>query len=103
MRFCMVTTFYPPYNFGGDGIFVQGLARKLAKRGHHVEVIHCTDAYRLLAAPGPMPVPEDDLSVTVHRLANPFGFLSPLATQQTNLSRYAVPPNSIARPRMSRR
>ena len=20
LRFCMLTTFYPPYNFGGDGI-----------------------------------------------------------------------------------
>ena len=26
----MVTTFYPPYHFGGDGIFVRGLARALA-------------------------------------------------------------------------
>ena len=23
MKFCMVTTFYPPYNFGGDGLFIQ--------------------------------------------------------------------------------
>jgi hypothetical protein len=21
LRFCMITTFYPPYSFGGDGIF----------------------------------------------------------------------------------
>jgi hypothetical protein len=21
LRFCIVTTFYPPYNFGGDGIY----------------------------------------------------------------------------------
>jgi hypothetical protein len=27
MRFCMVTTFYPPYHFGGDAVFVQALAR----------------------------------------------------------------------------
>ena len=48
----MITTFYPPYNFGGDGVFVQRLSNELARRGHLVEVIHCTDAYRL-AAPAP--------------------------------------------------
>ena len=48
MRFCMVTTFYPPYAFGGDGVFVQQLSNELAKRGHQVEVIHCRDAYNLL-------------------------------------------------------
>ncbi len=25
LRFCMITTFYPPYNFGGDGILVHQL------------------------------------------------------------------------------
>jgi len=78
----MVTTFFPPYNFGGDGIFVQRLAHELADRGHHVEVVHCTDAFRLLA-PGPEPAVVNDPKVVVHRLSSPFGFLSPLATQQT--------------------
>src|SRR5207237_10584141 len=32
MRFCMVTTFYPPYHFGGDAIFIQQLSNELAKR-----------------------------------------------------------------------
>ncbi len=45
LRICMVTTFYPPYNFGGDGIVVERLAAELADRGHHVEVIHCVDAF----------------------------------------------------------
>jgi len=79
----MVTTFYPPYNFGGDGIFVHRLAHELADRGHHVEVIHCTDAFRLLAPKGTELVADDDPKVEVHRLASPLGFLSPLATQQT--------------------
>ena len=79
----MITTFYPPYNFGGDGIFVQRLAHELAERGHHVEVIHCTDAFRLLAPKGPEPTVVEHPKVEVHRLASPFGFLSPLATQQT--------------------
>src|SRR6185503_12688951 len=49
LRFCMITTFYPPYNFGGDGIFVYRLSNALAKLGHHVEVVHCQDSYLLLA------------------------------------------------------
>jgi len=83
MRFCMITTFYPPYNFGGDGIFVQRLSNELARRGHHVEIVHCTDAYRLLAGHDPAPEPADHPNLVVHRLKSPFGFLSPLATQQT--------------------
>ncbi len=43
MRFSMVTTFYPPFNFGGDGIFVHQLSNELASHGHHVEVVHCLD------------------------------------------------------------
>jgi len=23
MRFCMITTFYPPYHLGGDAVYVQ--------------------------------------------------------------------------------
>jgi len=48
----MITTFYPPYSFGGDAIFVERLSSELARRGHHVEVIHCEDSYRLLARAG---------------------------------------------------
>ena len=48
LRVCMVTTFYPPFNFGGDGIFVRRLANLLAERGHHVEVAHCVEAFDML-------------------------------------------------------
>ena len=39
-RFCLVTTFYPPSSFGGDGIFVRNLARELARRGHEIGRAH---------------------------------------------------------------
>ena len=81
MRFCMVTTFYPPYHFGGDGIFVQALARALVSQGHHVDV-HCEDAYRLRCREQPANQADHD-GVVVHRLRSPFGLLSPLLTQQT--------------------
>jgi len=83
LRFCMITTFYPPYNFGGDGIFVHHLSNELARRGHYVEVIHCLDSYRMLAGQDPPRTYDDHPHVTVHGLKSRFGFLSPLATQQT--------------------
>jgi glycosyltransferase involved in cell wall biosynthesis len=85
LRFCMITTFYPPYHFGGDGIFVYQLSHELAQRGHQVEVIHCLDAYHLLSSQDPIGSFEDHPNVTVHRLKSRFGFLSPLATQQTGI------------------
>ncbi|MCC6139548.1 MAG: glycosyltransferase family 4 protein [Nitrospira sp.] len=78
----MVTTFYPPYHFGGDATFVQGLSRALVAKGHHVEVVHCEDAYRLQGRGQPVAQAEQD-GVVVHRLRSPFGKLSPLITQQT--------------------
>jgi glycosyltransferase involved in cell wall biosynthesis len=85
VRFCMITTFYPPYSFGGDGIFVHRLANELARRGHFVEVIHCIDAFRLLAQREPEAIYQNHPNVTVHGLKSPFGLLSPLITQQTGL------------------
>jgi glycosyltransferase involved in cell wall biosynthesis len=83
LRFCMITTFYPPYGFGGDAVFVHRLSNELARRGHEVDVIHCRDAYRALARAEPAGGYADHPNVTVHGLESPFGFLSPLATQQT--------------------
>lgn len=82
MRFCMVTTFYPPYSFGGDATYVRALSRELVKRGHHVEVIASTDAYRLRGAQRDLPIDDDD-GVTVHRLTTGTGPLAPLLVQQT--------------------
>jgi glycosyltransferase involved in cell wall biosynthesis len=82
-RFCMITTFYPPYNFGGDGVFVHRLANELARRGHRVDVVHCVDSYRLLARGDPARGYDDHPNVTVHGLRSPLGPVSPLVTQQT--------------------
>jgi len=82
LRFCMVTTFYPPYHFGGDAIFVRGLSRVLTAQGHSVEVVHCEDAYRLRGQPPVDQKPPDD-KIIVHRLHSRLGALSPLITQQT--------------------
>ena len=83
LRFCMITTFYPPYNFGGDGVFVHRLSNALANRGFRVDVIHCQDAYNSIARGVPDRSYDDHPNVTVHGLKSRYGFLSPLATQQT--------------------
>lgn len=84
LRFCMITTFYPPYSFGGDAIFVRSLSRALATLGHEVDVIHCMDSFRALRSreANAETAPEPH-GLTVHALHSPVGTLSPLATQQT--------------------
>jgi glycosyltransferase involved in cell wall biosynthesis len=83
MRFCMVTTFYPPYHFGGDGIYIRRLSNELARRGHHVEVIHNADAYLALAGHEPRQAYDNHPNVTVHTLRSDRPLLSALAMQQS--------------------
>lgn len=84
LRFCFVTTFYPPWTFGGDGITIQRLARALVGRGHHVTVIHDVDAWKVLAPSGARPAPpEAEDGVEVVSLRSAVGPLSCLLTQQT--------------------
>ncbi len=82
LRFAMVKTFYPPYHFGGDAQHVQLLTHALARRGHHVTVIHDIDAFRMLR-PGVEPAPMiEPQGVHTYGLSSRFGPLSCLATQQ---------------------
>ena len=82
LRFAMVTTFYPPYNFGGDGMGIIRLSQALVKRGHHVTVIHDGDAYVSLAGKEPAAAFAND-GVEVVTLRSKYGKLSNLLTQQT--------------------
>lgn len=83
LRLCMVTTFYPPYNFGGDGIGVQRLSAALVRRGHEVCVLQDVDPYFLLNK-GQQPLNETvEDGVEVVRLHNTHPTLSVLLTQQT--------------------
>ncbi len=80
----MITTFYPPYNFGGDGIFIYHLSNAIAKQGHRVDIIHCIDAFAISANKKPQGEYSHHDNITVHSLKSSFGFLSPLLTQQTS-------------------
>jgi glycosyltransferase involved in cell wall biosynthesis len=83
LKFCHLSTFYPPYSFGGDAAYIYRLANSLAAHGHEVDVIHCRDSYNVLAAkPASQQWPHHP-GVTVHTLHSRFGPLSPLLSQQT--------------------
>lgn len=81
LKIAMLTTFYPPYNFGGDGIAIQRLATALANRGHKVTVIHDRDAYLTLARHEPAPLAED-ARIEVVGLKSGLGSFSCLLTHQ---------------------
>ena len=101
LRFCSLTTFYPPFNFGGDGIDVQRTARALAARGHHVTVIHDVDAYQWLSGQQLPEQPVEQDGVDVIGLRSRLGVLSPLLTHQ--LGRPVVHGGRLARTRRQRR
>lgn len=87
LKIAMVTTFFPPHNFGGDGVFVQRLSNALASRGHEVHVIHDKDAFSLgskaLVANTSEAHDSTDARVTVHSLdGGATGKLDLIATHQ---------------------
>lgn len=86
MKFCMVTTFFPPYHMGGDAVHIARLVDALARRGHQVDVVHDIDAFHASGGRTPhAPYVAPD-GVSVYPLRSPFGRLSPLLTHQTGRS-----------------
>ena len=83
LKFLHLTTFYPPYSFGGDAMYLYRLAHALGYQGHCVDVVHCVDAYHLLHPGKPEIAFKDHPNVEVHSLRSGYGWLSPLLTQQT--------------------
>jgi glycosyltransferase involved in cell wall biosynthesis len=81
LRFCMFSTFYPPYSYGGDGITLQRLCRALVRAGHEVTVVHDADAFLSLGHPEPNVAPTDD-GVEVVTLRSSLGVVSVLLTYQ---------------------
>lgn len=79
LSFCLVTTFYPPFNFGGDGVQVRRTAAELAARGHRVKVVHAADSYRTLGGRAAGEIPSDP-GVEVVAIETGMGAAAPLAT-----------------------
>lgn len=82
LRFCMVTTFYPPYHFGGDAMFVYRLSEALAERGHEVDVVHSVDAYHLQHPEQPSVAFHQHPRVHRHELRSSTPVLTALAAHQ---------------------
>lgn len=83
LKFLHLTTFYPPYSFGGDAMYIYRLAHALGDRDHQVDVVHCVDAYHMLHPGQPEITFAPHPNVTVYSLRSGWGWLSPLLTQQT--------------------
>ncbi len=83
LRFLYLTTFYPPYSFGGDAVFLHRVAHALADAGHTVDVLHCVDSYHLLHPAQPEIAWPEHPGVRRHELRSGWGWLGPLAAQQT--------------------
>lgn len=83
LNFLHLTTFYPPYSFGGDALYIYRLAHALGDLGHHVDVVHCSDAYHLLHPDKPEIAFADHPNVIAHPLRSKYKWLSPLLTHQT--------------------
>ncbi len=64
-------------------MYVYQLSNELAARGHHVEIIHCIDSYRVVARGETLRAANDHPNIIVHRLESGWGALSPLVTHQT--------------------
>ena len=92
LRICMVTTFYPPYHFGGDAMFVQRLSEALAERGHSVDVVHSVDAYQLQHPGEPEIAFQQHPRVRRHELRSRRPALAALAAHQLGTpSAYRAP------------
>lgn len=83
LRILMLTTFYPPYSFGGDGVSVQRMARALARRGHKVSVVHDENAFLSLGGQVSSGAEPSQDGVEVIGLRSRMGMLSNLLVHQT--------------------
>lgn len=83
LKFCFVTTFYPPHNAGGEGLAIYRLANLLAQKGHFIDIFYCLDSFRVLRKyplKGDFP---NHPNIRINVLKSRFAILSPLFTQQT--------------------
>src|SRR5438128_7211133 len=83
LRFLFLSTFYPPYSFGGDAMHTYRLAHALGDGGHQVHVIHSVDSYHLYHPAEPPDGFSDHPNVIRHELRSQFGTLASLITHQT--------------------
>jgi glycosyltransferase involved in cell wall biosynthesis len=81
LKIVMLTTFYPPYSYGGDAIGIERLVSALARDGHEVTVVHDIDAYNSLSDDSPRQTAPTE-KVTVIGLESRIGLVANLLTHQ---------------------
>ena len=83
LSFLHLTTFYPPYSFGGDAMYIYRLSHALSDEGHQVDVIHDIDSFHMLHPSKPEIGFNEHPNVRRYGLRSRYGRLSPLLTHQT--------------------
>lgn len=83
LRFCLCTTFYPPFSSDADGVFIHTLANALASQGHLVTVVHSPATFEKLKKRRIDAPYSDHANVTVRPVSVPLGRLGLLALHQT--------------------
>jgi glycosyltransferase involved in cell wall biosynthesis len=78
----MFATFYPPFHFGGDAIFLYRLSHALGDQGHELDVFHNEDAYRILSGSESPPGYAEHPRVRRIPLRSALGVADLLAIQQ---------------------
>lgn len=81
LRIAVLSTFYPPYSYGGDAIGVERLVKALARDGHDLTVIHSIDAFGSLPKTGSRQVKPTE-NIRVIGLECQIAALSNLLTHQ---------------------
>lgn len=83
LRFCLCSTFYPPYGSDADAAYVQALAVGLARLGHEVTVLHNPDAYEVLRGEKVTEPYATHAGLTIRQVTASLKTGSLLAVQQT--------------------
>lgn len=83
LRICLCTTFYPPHSFEVDGLYIQRLARVLAKCGHEVTVVCNIKAFQVLLSDKRLASVAEQSGITLHALETPGGLPGLLALHQS--------------------
>ena len=90
LNFLHLTTFYPPYSFGGDAMYIYRLAHALGDEGHHVDVVHCVDSFRMLNGGDPVRQFPEHPRVKRHGVESGYGWISPFVTHQTGFPFFKI-------------
>lgn len=87
MKFCMVTSFFGEFSFGGDSVYVERLSQALLRRGHEVHVVFFPGAFESVCGDTSLRSYDPPQGIVLHPLNEGCsGILDALWSHQTNRS-----------------